>query len=309
MTMLSIECERTRRQFDAYLSEELLVETTSEVLRHVERCEACSQELESQTNLRDALRRAVTRQALPIRLQESVHQRLRKAQPRFFRGFQPSTWAVALAAFAVLLTGVVIQQSLNFQRGSRVVASVLSLGVSDHLHCAIQSHAYRDQGRPPEELREGLGTQYEGLLEVVQKGLPGFQVLEAHQCRVPGSPRRYVHFIASGRGTILSVILTKKQGESLPNGRLLVASTASGVNLYKAHLDGMNVAGFEPNDYLGYVVADLGENDVMQIAAGIAPAIRNALRERVAAQERKAFGTFFIADQASSYSEYAAAAY
>ena len=35
------QCERVRRNLDAYLSNELLVETTSEILRHLETCEAC----------------------------------------------------------------------------------------------------------------------------------------------------------------------------------------------------------------------------------------------------------------------------
>jgi hypothetical protein len=108
-------------------------------------------------------------------------------------------------------------------------------------------------------------------------------VLEAHICQVPGSPRKYVHFIARGHGTILSVILTKREGESLPTGRFLVAKASGGANLYKAHLDGMDVAGFESMGYFGFVVADLGQNEVMQIAARLAPVLRNTLEGRVAA--------------------------
>jgi len=166
-----------------------------------------------------------------------------------------------------------------------MVASILTLGVSDHLHCAIQGHNYRDEGRPADQLIERLGPDYSGLLDVVQQRLPEFQVLEAHRCSVPGSPRRYVHFIASGKGTILSVILTKRKGESLPNGKLLVADASSGVNLYKAHLEGMSVAGFESNDYFGFVVSDLGQNEMLQMAAGLAPAISIALPVSASARE------------------------
>ena len=64
----------------------------------------------------------------------------------------------------------------------------------------------------PEQLRKKLGSEYSPLLPAVQEKLPGFELLEAHICSLPGSPRKYVHFIARGRGTILSVILTRNDG-------------------------------------------------------------------------------------------------
>ena len=271
----SKQCERVRRQLDAYLSNELLVETTSEVLQHLESCEACSRELGSRQRVREALQKAATSQLPPDHLREAIHRRLRSTQPRMFSGFRATTWAVALASLAlVMLAG---QRWLGFERGRQIVANVLTLGVSDHLHCAIRGHNYPELANPPEQLREKLGPQYAGLLPVVQEKLPGFQLLEAHICSVPGSPRKYVHYIARGQGTILSVILTKRQGESLPAGRLLVAGAPTGVNLYKAKLEATSVAGFETNEYFGFVVSDLGQDEMMQLAASLAPALRDAL--------------------------------
>jgi anti-sigma factor (TIGR02949 family) len=271
------QCERVRRQLDAYLSNELLVETTSEVLKHLESCESCSHELGSRQRVREALQKAATRQLPPAYLREAIHQRLRSAQPGLFGGFRATTWAVALASLAILI--VAGQQWLVFERGRQLVASVLSLGVADHLNCAIKGHNYPEVANPPDELRKKLGPQYAGLLPVVQGRLPGFQLLEAHICSLPGSPQKYVHFIARGQGTILSVILTKREGESLPAGRFLVASAPAGVNLYKAKLEGMSVAGFETNEHFGFVVSDLGQDQMMQLAASLAPALRDALGE------------------------------
>ena len=271
----SKQCERVRRQLDAYLSNELLVETTSEVLKHLESCEACSSELGSRQRVREALQKAATRQLPPAHLREAIRQRLRSAQPGLFSRFRVTTWAVALASLTVVM--VAGQQWLGFERGRQIVANVLTLGVSDHLHCAIRGHSYPELANPPEQLREKLGPQYAGLLPVVQEKLPGFQLLEAHICSVPGSPRKYVHYIARGQGTILSVILTKRQGESLPAGRLLVAGAPTGVNLYKAKLEATSVAGFETNEYFGFVVSDLGQDEMMQLAASLAPALRDAL--------------------------------
>ena len=282
-------CERIRSQLDAYLSDELLVETTSEVLNHLETCEDCSRELDSRTRVREALRRAVAKQSCPEGLREAVHERLRAAQSGYFMGLRITSWAVAVAALAlVMFAGAASQQWLRVRRGRQLVSSVLALGVSDHLQCAIKGHNYPEVANPPDQLRAKLGPEYAGLLQVVGARLPGFQVLEAHICSVPGSPRKYVHFITRGRGTILSVILTKRERESLPAGRFLVAETSGGINLYKAHMDEMDVAGFESKDYFGFAVSDLGQNEVLQIATRLAPAVRNALAETIGAAESEA---------------------
>jgi hypothetical protein len=274
----SNQCERMRRHMDAYLSNELLVETTSEVLRHLESCEACARELESRTRIRDALRKAVAKQLPPEGFREAVHQRLKKARPRALWVPHAPTWAVILAASVlIVIAGVAGQQWMSFERGRRIITSVLALGVSDHVHCAINGHNYPEVANSPDQLREKLGPQYAGLLPVVEQSLSGFQVLEAHTCTVPGSPRKYVHFIARGQGTILSVILTKREGEILPEGRFLAARVPGGVNLYRADLEGFGVAGFEVPDYFGFVVSNLGQNETVRLAAPLASAVRNAL--------------------------------
>jgi anti-sigma factor (TIGR02949 family) len=271
-------CERIRRLLDAYLSNELLVETTSDVLRHLESCEACSRELGARTRVRDALRRVAMSQIPPEELRQSIQRRLRKTQPGFLGASRRLTWAVALAGVVVVvLGGIAAQQGIRVLQGRRIVAGVLALGVSDHLQCAIKGHNYPDIANPPEQLRKKLGPQYAGLLEVVQQNLPGFEVLEAHLCSVQGRPRKYVHFIARGRGTILSVILTRSEGEQLPNATAFRSGASGSVNLYEAHLEGMNVAGFESKGYLGFVVSDLSQDTTMQIASELAPPLKAAL--------------------------------
>ena len=74
----SEQCLRVRRQLDAYLSNELLIETTSEVLRHLESCEACSRELEARTRVRGALRRVAASHVPPEELRQAIQRQLRK---------------------------------------------------------------------------------------------------------------------------------------------------------------------------------------------------------------------------------------
>jgi hypothetical protein len=157
-----------------------------------------------------------------------------------------------------------------------MIAMVLTLGVRDHLHCAIKGHHYPDVAYPPAELIRKLGSRYAGLLPVVEARLPGFEILEAHICYAGGA-RMYVHFIARGRGTILSVILTGREGESLSTRRFLAAGASGDVTLYDAKLEGMSVVGFETRDYFGFVVSDLGQDEMVQIASPLAQPMRDAL--------------------------------
>jgi len=279
LTFDSRQCERIRRHLDAYLSNELLVETTSEILRHMETCEACTRELETRTRVRDFVRRAATNLMPPEELRLSIQRRLRETQPGLWEGSRALNWAVALAGIVVIvLGGVVTHEWVRVLRGRKIVAGVLALGVSDHVQCAIKGHNYPEVANPPDVLRKKLGPQYAALLEVVHQNLPGFEILEAHICSIPGSSRKYVHFITRGRGTILSVILTKNDGAQLPRGGAFRSAAAGHVNLYQAHQQGMNVAGFESRGYLGFVVSDLDTNTTLQIADQLAPPLNAALQ-------------------------------
>jgi anti-sigma factor RsiW len=294
-------CERTRRQLDAYLSNELLVETTSEVVRHLESCESCAAELESRMRVRAALRRAALRQLPPPHLSEAIHHQLRRTQSGLLSGFRRNTWAWAVAAvLAVMLSGTAGQQLWRLRHAQQMVRSILALGVSDHVTCALRGHNYPDVARPPDELRQRLGPEYAGLVPVVEEKLSGFQVLEAHICSLPGSPRKYVHFIARGRGTILSFILTRRNGESLPAGRFLTAAAPAGMRIYRTKLEGMDVAGFETHEYFGFAVSDLGQEKMVQLAASLAPAVRNALRESFGTEKTTASVAFITSPRLTS---------
>jgi len=212
----SEQCGRIRRQLDAYLSNELLVETTSDVLRHLESCEACSRELEARTQVRDALRRAAASQvrrknsANPFSVSSGkrnpacweVHELLPGPQPLPGFGCRPGRDSHGR-----------VDSSAPRQANCRQRA-----GDRGRRPCPVcnKGHNYPNVANPPDKLRRQLGPEYAGLLEVVQQKLSGFEVLEAHICSIPNSPRKYVHFITRGRGTILSVILTRREGAQFP---------------------------------------------------------------------------------------------
>ena len=58
-------CEKVRRYLDSYISNELLVESNLEVLRHIEQCSACSQELETRVRIRTSVQIAARQEEVP----------------------------------------------------------------------------------------------------------------------------------------------------------------------------------------------------------------------------------------------------
>jgi Putative zinc-finger len=274
----SKRCERIRLQLDSYLSNELLVETAIEIVRHLESCEACSRDLESRMRVRDALQRAVAKQPVPDCVRAGVLRKLRESQPRSLPSTTGRRWAVGLAAIAFLLFSLFAGEWLSLRRSEQLIASILKLGVSDHLICAIKGHNYPEVANPPDQIRNKLGVRYAVLLQVVQERLPGFEVLEGHICSIPGSNRKYIHFITRGKGTILSVILTERNGTNLPKGQLLSSPESAGLSIYEGHHSGMEIAGFESAQYFAFVVSDLSQDQVLQLARGLAPALNETLQ-------------------------------
>lgn len=273
----SKRCERIRQQLDSYLSNELLVETASEVVHHLESCQACSRDLESRMRVRDALQRAVSNWPVPDSVRTDVVRKLRASQTRSFAGVSVKRWALGLATAALVLFGLFAAEWLNLRRGEQLIASILKLGVSDHVICAIQGHNYPEVPNPPHQIREKLGARYAPLLQVVQQRLPGFELLEGHICSIPGSDRKYVHFITRGHGTILSVILTQRNSAALPRDKLLLSADSGGLGIYQNHLSGMEIAGFESGQYFAFVVSDLNQKELLQLARGLAPSLNETL--------------------------------
>src|SRR5262245_39446825 len=83
-----MECRRFRDIADSYLSEELLVETNHDVLRHLESCPTCRAELAARRQVRRVLRSAFARAEElqpPAELAERVRlfaqARMAEAQP------------------------------------------------------------------------------------------------------------------------------------------------------------------------------------------------------------------------------------
>jgi hypothetical protein len=149
---------------------------------------------------------------------------------------------------------------------------VLKIGLGDHVQCAI-NHRFAEKSLSEEAMAESLGTGYSGVASELKLNAPGGYLLTAaHRCRVGG--RQFAHLILKKQDGFVSVILTRKQGESYPNEGSI---ESFGVKLHEAQLDGFQVAGFETPHHLGFFVSGLGAQENLQIASKLAPVLRNYL--------------------------------
>src|SRR5437773_9987051 len=140
-------CERIRSYMDSHLSNELLVETNHEVLRHLDTCADCARALEDRMRVRKMLRSAVESESAPVHLRERIRSEIRTTRTGVHFPIPKSSWAFAAAASLFLLLSGWIGFRVWNLRTTTVVSQankkILTIGVSDHVTCAMDHGMYR----------------------------------------------------------------------------------------------------------------------------------------------------------------------
>ena len=72
-------CKKIETLLESYLNNELLVETTHEVLKHMQGCLNCSEALRVRERVKVRLQTAIRREAAPFLLQEKIRRSIRWA--------------------------------------------------------------------------------------------------------------------------------------------------------------------------------------------------------------------------------------
>ncbi len=161
--------------------------------------------------------------------------------------------------------------------GKAETEAILALGILDHVHCVLNSRI-AEEVYTPERMALAMGPEYVGLVSLLEKMLSrDFQVPVAHQCIV--GRRHFVHLIIRNQDKVLSLIVTRKNGNSFPLGGKANGADLLGMPLYLAHLVNLEVAGFETRDHFGFVVSGLDRKTNLQLASDLAPPLRDFLRK------------------------------
>jgi hypothetical protein len=272
-----------RDYLDSYLNNELLVETNHVVLGHLKTCPVCSGRLRDMERVKSTLKAAVLAKPLPDGLPDRIHSKLRRKRPDTYRWILAAAATVAIAAGSWATLRVWNRHQVP---GARTIieatgigsenAGVLQIGLADHVHCALDA-GFANQSFSEEEMSQKLGPEYSGLVPLIREKAPGdLKVIVGHRCRAGG--RQYIHLILRNQQTILSVVLTRKNGDSFAGPRQdQLPVEAAAVALHEARIQNFELAGFEGGDFLAFVVSNLPRDDNVRIAASLGPALTTFL--------------------------------
>jgi anti-sigma factor (TIGR02949 family) len=279
------QCKRVTTYLDSYLSNELLVETNHEVLKHLESCDNCARALDDRARVRAQLKRIVLSQQAPEGLRDRIRTDVRgkhRASP-----FVSTSWIMAAAAIVVLAMGLgIFLQSRNAPSGSELsldaevapgdfAGQILKIGFDGHVSCAVD-HGMANKRFTPEQMSEELGPQYAGLVGLVKTRMPqNYDVVIGHRCQYQN--REFLHLILRRKEEVVSLIVTRKSGETFPAGGS-AAVKAAGVPIYESSWHGLQVVGLETRDYLVFLVSNDSLSGHEQTVASLMPAVSDFLK-------------------------------
>lgn len=275
---------------DSYIGDELLVETNHDVLRHLEDCRACRDELAARRSLRENLRRIVktssvsqinpifaNRVTLQLRdkaLHPGLFERISGGRAEFGKGMTAAALAcvILLAVGGILFTSRVAKDSEAAKLANAMRISWLEMtaqAVGDHDNCAVAFHLAEipvslDQAAVSYgPFNKDLDKTVSGALNAVKMGVnpDDIEFLEAHSCLYEG--RRFAHIVFKQHGSVVSVLVTDTD---LPAGD---------DSIQTARFDGpMNAAGFHLGHHAVFIVSELPETQNAEMARKIIPALR-----------------------------------
>jgi hypothetical protein len=292
MKVISMEkklCEKTQESLDAYLDNELLVETNQEVLKHLESCPACSEALQVRRRHKARLKQAVNAQVVPTSLQNRIQAAIRDDSSVRSNQAIWGRWPLAAAALLLLslcglgtfqlwkLGGLSNETSVTAQdlTLSEQIAAVMKIGINDHIHCVIDS-GFDKKTLTPEQMAQKMGPEYSELVPLLDSRLPqGFLISVGHRCHVNG--REFVHMVLKQDDRAVSVVITEKQGISFPASSRVSHLEVQGVTLYQDKLQSLEAVGFETKNHLAFVVSSMEHQENFQIASMVAPTVSGFL--------------------------------
>ena len=241
---------------------------------------------EEDAKLRQQLQRAVRSTEVPPYLENKIRANIRGAgafRPFQFRyAWMAATAAVALAVFGGIayqlghLRWTASSQESYIASVSNHVASILRVGLRDHLHCSY-FRKFSKETPKLEDIERKLPAPYRGMIPIVQKNVPaGFQLMITHECGF--HDRKFIHLALKRGPELLSVVLAVKQdGESFKTEELIPALTEAGIPFYQSGVQRFQIAAFESQRHLIYVISDLPQAQNMQTMTAMGPELKDYL--------------------------------
>lgn len=270
-----MECGEARQLADAFVSEQLLVETMRAMVAHHERCPACRADVEGLRRIRRATRSAFDAAVdltprpelaaeLASRLQAEAVRRPVNTMPR-------RQW-LALAASGLLAVGA----GWGWRTWSASLSALMHAAVGDHRFCAL-TFKLAERPIPLDEAARRYGGVNASMSTVAPStdtlsGGP-LRIVERHSCVFDG--RRFAHIVLRYKDTAVSLLVTDdpRPGAAWVPDFAMVDEHPS----LLPSTDGLQVASFRGPRHVVFVVSSLQDGDLQEVAQAMAGPVSRVL--------------------------------
>jgi anti-sigma factor RsiW len=267
-----MDCREARQLAEAFVSEQLLVETTQAVVAHLDRCPACRAEFDGLRRLRQATRSAITgasdlapspafTAALTARLREAADRMPADQAARPVPRVSRRQW-LAIAAGTLLPVGA---GAGWYGWSAASLSALLHTAVGDHRFCAL---TFKLAERPISlaEAARRFGGVYASLASVEPSttALSGgpLEILDRHSCVLDG--RRFAHIVLRYKGEKVSLLVGDDPRPGAGVWSRMGVDHATPETLPAT--DGFRVASFHGPQRVVFVVSSLPQHDVQEVA-------------------------------------------
>ena len=272
-----MECREVRELAESYLSEELLVETNHQVLRHLDQCPMCRADLAGRQELRSAVRRAFesageiqpsddSRRRVEDRLRSAAGRRSWRSvrRPLAHRG---AWWTAAATTLAATIVAV-------FFLSGRDLLALARDAAGDHRDCAVR-FKLAEKPISLDDAAGRYGAAFARLRDAPPEQLIAaagpVRVVDRHACVFRG--RRFAHIVLTYQGHKVSLLVSDDQ-QSPVGGRRAPGAQRLG---WLPPIAGFNVAWFENATHVVFVVSDLDRETLQPAAEALAASIDSSL--------------------------------
>lgn len=285
-----MDCCNYKELLDSYLCQELAVKTNHQMLNHAEHCPPCRTELALRRNMREALRRACSKERMSDEAYERLRSRLRSeasltnasakelwiswrdrlAELFSFRILMPVSTAIL-----VLVIGVSFFQEDFFPQDQAALSeSLITEAADDHRKCASHFISSTDPAAMPDSVREYDETCLE-LDKVASPGAAGLTLRAAHVCQ-PDS-RKFAHLVYTRGENLISLLVTKRDSRALKIGEP-IPFDANLAGIRKVKHQELELGAYQTPKHIILVVSDLPKSENEKLAQTLAKLVVEHIR-------------------------------
>ena len=284
-----MQCSDFREMADSYLSDELLIETNHDVIRHLESCAECRAELAGRRQLRHELRKQFNQSVelrVPDEFADSLRTTLRQRALERPEMAIPRIAYVGIAATVLIAIGLGLFGVQRWRAGQRELvawASLTNSATGDHRECALE-HKLRSTIMTLSEAGRVYDRAYANLADQtsLQASLPpGAQLLDAHSCAFAG--RRFAHLVVKYHDQVASIVITRNDA----NAKAPIARPGDLASAFTT--DSYQVAAFQTTSHTVFVISSLPETENMTIARRVSPLLEKQIRSAEEPLQAKLF--------------------